>query len=136
MIEQKTQVIQRCVNGSLAGELTFPEVVGQLAQIGIERYHADYTRQEVTYYFSDGDSVVIATPHPLHETADKFSAFMVADAVRQSQRNEHTYLDFIQKTMSAGCVGYFVQITGRQVIYFGRTGECHVERFPLAPTTM
>lgn len=136
MIEQKTQVIQRCVNGSLAGELGFPEIVGQLAQIGIERYHVDYSRQETTYYFLDGDSVVIATPHPLHETADQFSAFTVADAVRQSQRNEHAYLDFIQKTMSAGCVGYFVQITGRQVIYFGRTGESHVERFPPAPTTM
>ena len=112
MIEQKTQVLQQCAHGALAGKLTFPEIVGQLSQIGIERYHADYSRQEITYYFPDGESVVIAT--------------------RQSQRNEHTYIDFIQKTMSAGCVGYFVQITGRRVIYFGRTGESHVEHFPPA----
>ena len=136
MNEHQTQVIQQCAYGSLAGKLTFPEIVGQLAQIGIERYHADYSRQEITYYFPDGDSVVIATPHPLHETAAQFSASDVADAVRQSQRNEHTYADFVQKTMSAGCVGYFVQITGRRVIYFGRTGESHVEHFPPAPTTI
>ncbi len=34
--------------------------------------------------------------------------------------------------MAAGCVGYFVQITGRRVIYFGRSGESHVEQFPPA----
>ncbi|MFO1003903.1 MAG: DUF1398 family protein [Planctomycetaceae bacterium] len=135
MNEHQTQVIQQCAHGALAGKLTFPEIVGQLAQISIERYHADYSRREITYYFPDGDSVVISTPHPSHETAAQFSASAVADAVRQSQRNAHTYLDFIQKTMSAGCVGYFVQITGRRVIYFGRTGEFHVEHFPPEPAT-
>ena len=135
MNEQKTQVLQQCAREALAGTLTFPEIVGQLSRIGIERYHADYSRQEITYYFPDGDSVVITTPHPSHETAAQFSASAVAHAVRQSQRNEHTYLDFIQKTMSAGCVGYFVQITGRRVIYFGRSGESHVEYFPPGPST-
>ncbi len=50
MNEHQTQVIRQCAHGSLAGKLTFPEIVGQLAQIGIERYHADYSRQEITYY--------------------------------------------------------------------------------------
>ena len=54
MNEHQTQVIQQCAHGSLAGKLTFPEIVGQLAQIGIERYHADYSRQEITYYLPDG----------------------------------------------------------------------------------
>lgn len=135
MNEHQTQVIRECAHGALAGKLTFPEIAGQLAQIGIERYHVDYSRQEITYYSPEGDSIVIATTHPSHETTTQFSASAVADAVRQSQRNEHTYLDFIQKTMSAGCVGYFVQITGRRVIYFGRSGESHVEYFPPGPTT-
>jgi hypothetical protein len=30
----------------------------------------------------------------------------------------------------AGCVGYFVQITGQCVQYFGRKGEVHTEWFP------
>jgi uncharacterized protein YbcV (DUF1398 family) len=129
----QTQIIQGCAQRALTGKITFPEIVGQLAQIGVERYHADYSRQEITYYLSDGNSLVVATPHPPHATAAEFSVLAVETAVRQSQRNEHSYLDFIRKTMTAGCVGYFVQITGRRVIYFGRNGESHVEHFPPAP---
>lgn len=129
----QAKVMQECAAGALAGELTFPEIVGRLAEIGVERYHADYSRAEITYYLPDGDSLVVASPHPAQDTALEFSAPGVAAAVRQSQQNEHTYLDFIRKTMAAGCVGYFVQITGRCVIYFGRKGESHVEHFPPAP---
>jgi len=133
MNAEQTEILQGCARGALTGELPFPEIVGRLTQIGAERYHADYSRQEITYYFPDGKSLVIAAPHPSHTTAAEFSPSAVEAAVRQSQRNEHTYLDFIRKTMAAGCVGYFVQITGRRVIYFGRNGETHVEHFPPAP---
>jgi uncharacterized protein YbcV (DUF1398 family) len=133
MNAEKTQVIQESARGALTGEITFAEIVGKLAEIGIERYHADYSRQEITYYLPDGDSLVVTSPHPSHTTAVEFSPSAVEAAVRQSQRNEHTYLDFIRKTMAAGCVGYFVQIAGRRVIYFGRNGESHVEHFPPAP---
>ncbi|MBS0265554.1 MAG: DUF1398 family protein, partial [Planctomycetes bacterium] len=133
MNAEHTQVIQGCTRGALTGEMAFPEIIGQLAQIGVERYHADYSRQEITYYLPDGDSLVVPALHPTHATATAFSASAVAAAVRQSQRNEHTYLDFIRKTMAAGCVGYFVQISGRRVIYFGRHGDSHVEHFPPAP---
>jgi uncharacterized protein YbcV (DUF1398 family) len=136
MNPEQTRVVQECARGALSGESTFPEIVGKLAKIGVERYHADYSRQEITYYLPDGDSAVIAMPHPSHPAANEFSATAVEAAVRQSQRNEHTYLDFIRKTMSAGRVGYFVQITGRRVIYFGRKGESHVEHFPPAPANM
>ena len=133
MNAEQTRVIKECSQGSLRGEMTFPEVVGRLAEIGLERYHADYSRQEITYYMADGDSMVVASPHPAHGTAAEFSAAAVETAVRQSQRNEHTYLDFVRKTMAAGCVGYFVQITGRRVLYFGRDGGLHIEHFPPAP---
>jgi uncharacterized protein YbcV (DUF1398 family) len=127
---EQTHVIQACAQGALSGELNFPEIVGRLAKIGIERYHADYSRREITYYLPNGESLVVATHHPSHETADEFSASVIEAAVRQSQRNEHTYVDFIRKTMAGGCVGYFVQIAGRRAIYFGRDGESHVEYFP------
>jgi uncharacterized protein YbcV (DUF1398 family) len=130
MNEKQKQVIEGCTQGALTGELTFPQIVGKLSQIGVERYHADYSRNEVTYYLPDGDSLVVGTPHPSDMTAVGFSPSSVEDAVRQSQRNEHTYLDFIRKTQAAGCVGYFVLITGRRAIYFGRNGDSHVEHFP------
>lgn len=131
---EQTRVIQTCAQGALTGELSFPEIVGRLAELGIERYHADYSRQEITYYLPDGDSLVVASPHLSHITAIEFSPSAVEAAVRQSQRNEHTYLDFIRKTSAAGCVGYFVHIIGRRVTYFGRNGESHEERFPPTPT--
>lgn len=130
MTIDQTKTLQACVIGALCGEMTFPEIVGKLAAIGVDRYHADYCRSEITYYLTEGDSVVVATPHPKHELGDAFDAATVESAVRESQRGEHTYLDFIRKTMAAGCVGYSVQITGRQVQYFGRRGECHTEHFP------
>lgn len=133
MNAEQTQVIQGCARGALTGELAFPEIVSRLVGIGVERYHVDYSRQETTYYLPDGESLVAATPYITHATAAEFSASGVKAAVRQSQRNEHSYLDFVRKTMAAGCVGYFVQCTGRRVIYLGRNGESHVEHFPPAP---
>lgn len=135
MDAELTQVIQECAQGALRGTKTFPEIVAQLIRIGVERYHADYSRQEITYYFPDGQSVIVASPHPAGATATEFSARDVAAAVQLSQRNEHSYVDFVRKTMAAGCVGYFVQITGRRVLYFGRLGDSHVEHFPPAPAT-
>lgn len=136
MNAEQTQVMQGCARGALSGEFAFPEILARLALIGVERHHVDYSRQEITYYLADGDSLVVATLHPTHAIAVGFSASVVEAAVRQSQRNEHTCPDFIRKTMAAGCVGYFVQITGRRVIYFGRDGDSHVEYFPPEPVNV
>jgi uncharacterized protein YbcV (DUF1398 family) len=133
MNAEQSQVIRGSAEGALNGEATFPEIVARLAAIGVERYHADYCRDEITYYLPEGESLVVSTPHSGQEIAREFSPSDVQAAVRQSQRNEHTYRDFVRKTTAAGCVGYFVQITGRRVIYFGRNGETHVEHFPPAP---
>jgi uncharacterized protein YbcV (DUF1398 family) len=132
MDAEVARVFQHCVQGSQTGEMTFPQIVGQLMEIGCERYHADYSRQEITYYLANGDSLVVPSPHEAHPTAKDFSPAAVEAAVRQSQRNEHSYADFVRKTMAAGCVGYFVQITGQRAIYFGRNGESHTELFPSA----
>lgn len=123
-------ITEQCAQNSLAGTMTFPQVLQKLSDIGVERYHADYSRQEITYYRPDGASHVVSVPHPKQSTGINFRPDAVGAAVKQSQGNEHTYNDFLRKTMEAGCVGYFVQIAGGQVIYFGRNGETHVERFP------
>jgi uncharacterized protein YbcV (DUF1398 family) len=121
------------VVGSFSGSMPFPQIVGKLAAAGVERYHADYSRQEKTFYLPSGESCVVPSPHADHEIGTEFLPAAVKAAVVQSQRNEHTYADFVRKTMAAGCVGYFVQITGRKAIYFGRNGETFVEPFPSAP---
>jgi uncharacterized protein YbcV (DUF1398 family) len=133
MNPQHEKVIQECASLSIQGKISFGAVVGKLINIGLERYHADYTRHESTYYMPDGDSMVLPVDQPPMPIAQSFSAAAVESAVRQAQRGEIFYPDFLKQTFAAGCVGYFVQITGRQVIYFGRSGEQHVEKFPTAP---
>ena len=132
MNPEQTAVIRECATLSIQGKISFGEVVRRLMTIGLERYHADYSRQECTYYLPGGESLVLPVEHPAGQIAEPFSAPGVQAAVRQAQRGEIMYPTFLTLTMAAGCVGYFVQITGRQVIYFGRKGEQHVERFPSA----
>lgn len=38
--------------------------------------------------------------------------------------------------MAAGCAGYLVSLPGRRVVYYGRTGETHVELIPAAALEM
>lgn len=133
MNPQQISTIQECNALTNAGKISFGAVVAKLMAIGLERYHADYTRHERTYYMPDGDSLVLPSTHPSEQIARDFSAKGVESAVRQAQRGEIVYPDFLKQTFAAGCVGYFVQITGRQVIYFGRNGEQHIEKFPPPP---
>lgn len=130
MNAEQCRILEACSRGAYDGSVSFPEIVGRLSATGVERYHADYTRGEITYYMADGDSHVVATSPEPHPAAETFSARDVAAAVGESQRGEHTYRDFLRKTLAAGCVGYFVLLTGRRVIYFGRKGESHTELFP------
>jgi hypothetical protein len=44
---EQIRIMQEPARGSFAGELTFPEVVGRLVAVGVERYHADFSRQEI-----------------------------------------------------------------------------------------
>ena len=112
------------------GNQSFGEIVKQLADAGVERYHQDFLRSERTYYLPDGESEVVrnaavaATPAPL------FSVAGVEAAVRAAQAGAIKYKEFCRQAMDAGCVGYLVSIVGRRVVYYGRTGDMHVEYFP------
>jgi uncharacterized protein YbcV (DUF1398 family) len=132
MKQEHAIAIQECDTLTNDGKLHFGEVVRRMREIGLERYHADYTRHERTYYMPDGQTLVLPDRHPEQPIAQDFSAVSVQAAIRAAQRGEIMYPEFLKQTFAAGCVGYFVCITGRQVIYFGRKGEQHIEHFPTA----
>ena len=48
-------VVREMSEASDEERITFPEVVKALAQVGIERYHADLVAGRKTYYMPDGD---------------------------------------------------------------------------------
>ena len=119
-----------CTHGSEDGRLRFPDVLARLAAVGTERYHADLVRGEKTYYLPDGDSHVVPSGVPGTRAAQAFSATGMEQAVRASQAGAIDYPEFCARAAAAGCVGYLVSLAGRRVVYFGRTGETHVEHFP------
>lgn len=127
--QERVAVMQECKEQSLQGKISFPEVVRRLHEAGVERYHADLTRDETTYYLPCGESHVFATDGPRETIAEAFDAAAVERAVRAIQRGEIIFPEFLGRIRAAGCVGYFTQITGRRVQYVGRTGEMHVENF-------
>lgn len=127
---EQLKTAKDCANLSAVGKIHFGDLVARLMSAGIERYHADYVRMENTYYTPDGGSCVVPMEHDAASIGEKFSAAQVEAAVRQAQRGEIMYPQFTRQALAAGCVGYFVQITGKCVQYFGRNGEIHTEWFP------
>ena len=112
--------------------MTFPQIVATLIQEGFESYLVDFRRATATYYRPDGKSVELPT-HKLDTlVAAGFDVPLLQAAIKEAQQlvPGYTYLSFCEKAVRAGCAGYLVSFTGRRVLYFGRTAETHVERFP------
>lgn len=132
MNDYHKSVAQRCLDCAENGSMSFPEIIGTLIQEGFESYHVDFFRSSATYYMSDGSSIEL----PVHcgdtGISTVFDAGEVRSAIREAQQltEGYTYKGFCKKVMAAGCVGYFVSLTGKRVIYFGRSGENHAEHFP------
>jgi uncharacterized protein YbcV (DUF1398 family) len=124
--------IRQCATLSVQGKLPFGAAMGRLMAIGVERYHADYSRHERTYYLPDGESLVFPVSHPPGVIARAFVAADIEVALEQIRRGEIIYPEFLKLTQAAGVVGYFAHIAGGQVIYFGRNGEQHIVRISSA----
>lgn len=128
--ETSRLVAEDCAKRSHEGTIDFGSVVRALGEAGVESYFTDYRRGEHTYYAPGGETHAIALPLPDIAIANAFDADAVNQTVRGAQSGAVKYAEFVSRTMTAGCIGYFVWIAGRQVQYFGRRGEVHVERFP------
>nr|WP_315480011.1 DUF1398 family protein [uncultured Rhodoferax sp.] len=122
--------IQSTFEASNQGTIHFGQVIGQLVGAGVESYHVDYRSGRTTYYLPDGDTADFSFERPQHGIADAFDGDAVRAAILGAQQGRVMYPEFKQRTQQAGCVGYTVWIAGRHVVYLGRRGETHVERFP------
>ena len=126
------EIADRCRRGSEDNSMTFPQVVGTLVQEGFEGYSVDYRRAKAIYYRRDGDSVELATHRLDTPVADAFDKEAIQAAIREAQQliPGYTYAGFCRKVIKAGCAGYMVSFSGRRAVYFGRTADTHVEKFP------
>jgi uncharacterized protein YbcV (DUF1398 family) len=130
MTKEQALAVRECAEASVQGTQAFPQIVARLIEAGVERYHADFSRGEITYYLHSGASDVVPVPRIEKVAARDFLAEGVRAAVRASQAGEIRFPEFVDRAAAAGCVGYFAQLSGRKVIYFGRNGESHTELFP------
>jgi len=133
MDTQKSRAIEQCALESVAGKLVFAGAIARLGELGVERYHADYSRRERTYYLPDGKTMVIPVDTPLEQIAENLAPGEIEGALGRIRRGEIIYPEFVKLTQAAGVVGYFAHVIGRQVVYLGRKGDQHIVRIPPAP---
>lgn len=132
MNEEHFSIAKTVLNAAHDGTLSFPEIVGSLIKAGFEGYLVDYRRNTQAYYLPNGDSVLMELPGEGSPVTEAFKADVVEAQVRWAQANgpDYSYEAFSSNVRNAGCAGYLVSFLGRRVVYFGRTGETHVEHFP------
>jgi uncharacterized protein YbcV (DUF1398 family) len=130
MSPQVKDVLLECTRASDEERVSFGQVVMKLIEVGVERYHADLVRSEKTYHLANGDSEIVPNAVIGTAPASEFSAAGVEAAVKAVQAGIIQYREFCRRVMAAGCVGYIVSLAGRRVVYYGRTGDSHVEWFP------
>jgi uncharacterized protein YbcV (DUF1398 family) len=124
------EAMRKALEGSQAGKLTFPEVVGTLTEAGVESYRVDLIRCDDTFYMPNGETHVEKMTVPSTKVADEFSQTGIVAAIRAAQADSIRYPEFLNRAMAAGTAAYHAYLTGRKVIYFGRKGEFHIEEFP------
>lgn len=127
-----TVLIQQTALRTLAGTISFPEVIKHLLHAGVEYYHVDYVTLQKTFYPAEGS---VAATLPIHfeglpPVAASFDISALRAAILDSQRNGQTYRAFSDRAMRAGVQGYHAFLRGRRVTYLGRQGDQHTEWFP------
>lgn len=132
MDAERIAIAQACLNAAHDGSLDFPLIVGKLIAAGFDSYLVDYRRRCQTYYLPDGDSITLDLPHAPGPVAPAFNADRIAALVRWAQAGgpDYSYDRFSDQAAAAGCAFYLVSFAGRRVVYFGRTGETHIEHMP------
>lgn len=130
MNEITLSTIRATFDASNQGSIHFSEVISQLWGAGVESYHVDYRSGRTTYYLPDGRTADFIFERPQHGIAHAFDVDAVRAAILGAQQGQVMYPEFKLLSQRAGCVSYTVWIAGRHVLYMGRRGETHIERFP------
>jgi uncharacterized protein YbcV (DUF1398 family) len=134
MTSEPQPIAVRCLRGAETDAMSFPEIVATLIGAGFEGYLTDLRAGETRYYGPDDGMVALAHEGARHAVAAAFDESAIRAAIRdaQAQAPGYRYLGFLDTIAAAGCAGYLVSFPGRRVLYFGRSGDVHVEHFPSA----
>ncbi len=126
-----SKIILEVARGTLAGTMSFPDVVSKLLAAGVEYYHVDYVGLRKRFYSADGEVVATAINYEdLPPVAPEFDVAALRANILDSQRHGQPYRDFTRRAMAGGVQAYFAFLRGKRVTYWGRTGDQHTEWFP------
>lgn len=126
-----TKTISETARSTLAGTISFPEVVAALIAAEVEYYQVDYVALCKRFYSGKGDiAVTPITYENLPPVADAWNLDGLRAAIYDSQHNNQKYRDFTIRAMQSGVQGYFAFLKGQRVTYLGRLGDQHIEWFP------
>ena len=125
-----TQAIHEVTRKTEEGQMTFPQVVHRLTEVGVESYFVDLAAGRKTYYMADGSAFTEPMLLKLDPVAEEFSDSGLVAAIRGAQVDAIRYPEFVKRSTAAGVVGYWAFLTGKKVLYLGRKGEEHIEDFP------
>lgn len=130
MNDTTLSTLRASFEASNQGTIHFGQLIGQLVEAGVESYHVDYRSGRTTYYLPDGSTADLMFERPAQGIAEVFDGDALRAAILGAQQGRVMYPEFKHLSQRAGCAAYTVWIAGRHVVYLGRRGESHVERFP------
>lgn len=132
MNAEQTTRARACLEAAETDAMAFPDIVGKLIGAGFESYAIDFRRGSALYYLPSGESIELAIATEPTPVEEHFNTADLLEAIREAQSRApgYSYKGFCRKAKAAGCAGYLVSFSGRRAVYFGRTGETHVELFP------
>ena len=126
-----TEIIVETARATLAGRISFPEVVVKLLAAGVEYSNVDYVAIRKTFYSAEEGMVVTPISYEgLPPVARDFDAATLREVILDSQLRGQEYRVFTSRAMAAGVQGYTAFLRGQRVTYWGRGGDQHTEWFP------
>jgi uncharacterized protein YbcV (DUF1398 family) len=125
-----TKTMHDVMEQTEAGQMTFPAGVQRLMAAGVESYLVDFAAGRKTHYLAGGETHTEPVMLSVDAVSAEFSAEQLVDAIRAAQADAIRYPEFVKRATAAGTIAYWAFLTGRQVVYLGRKGEMHVEKFP------
>lgn len=109
----------------------FPILAEVLREAGVLMNRWYLPSCQAVYQMKEGSVVQQGTPlvTGVHEIP-KFHRDNLIKAIRADQEGKSTFLEFLKAAWEAGVVGYDVDFTNRNVIYYGALGESYLEEYP------
>lgn len=115
-----------CLHDIPVSRTTLHVVIGILRDAGVVRYHADLVREELTFYWEDGESLELKTEPNKNERGKAFVPRDIDYAFHEAWECCDCMRDLEARIIRAGCTGYFVHLRPVHVIAYGIGGNCQL----------